>query len=142
MSMNHLTTLPHSRTLVHALQHWRMVLVWASSNWMGHTFVQQQSICLMAYFMFPTGLIFLHIHTLVVLFGLFLLILRKWFSIPFYAFSLFGLFSDWKPPRLQKPSTENMVSIMTWNIQGLDTLTNPNKPVPSIFYNHGSNKKE
>ncbi len=79
-------------------------------------------------FMFPAGLVFLHIHTLVVLFGLTLLAFRKWFSIPFVLFSLFGVFSDWnpRPPKLKSPA-EKMIPIMTWNIQGLDTLTNPKK---------------
>ena len=36
--------------------------------------------------MFPTGLVFLHVHTLVVLVGLVLLFIRKWFGIPFVCF--------------------------------------------------------
>ena len=76
--------------------------------------------------MFPAGLIFLHIHTLVVLFGIVLLALRKWFSIPFVLFSIFGVFSDWKPePSNPEPLEEMIIPIMTWNIQGLDTLTDP-----------------
>ena len=52
--------------------------------------------------MFPAGMLFLHIHTLVVLFGLVLLLFRKWFCIPFFCFSLLGLFSDWnrQPPNI------------------------------------------
>ena len=97
-------------------------------------------------FMFPAGLIFLHVHTFVVLFALILSMLRKWFSIPFLCFSLFGLFSDWKPPSLApKTRSEKMISIMTWNIQGLDTLTDPKNTcaidfLDSWFKQEGTNR--
>ena len=74
--------------------------------------------------MFPAGLVFLHVHVAILLLGLVLLVCRKWFCLPFLGFSLFGIFLDWngKMSMEQRPDDER-VSIMTWNIQGLDTLT-------------------
>ena len=74
---------------------------------------------------FPAGLVFLHVHAFVVFFGVFLLLFKKWFSAPFILFSIFGLFSDWNSGFQHKDMSEQeFVSIMTWNIQGLDTLIN------------------
>ena len=73
--------------------------------------------------MFPAGLAFLHVHVCVVFIGLILVIFRKWFCLPFLLFSLFGIFSDWNGGPLFEKSPESFIPIMTWNIQGLDTLT-------------------
>lgn len=75
-------------------------------------------------FMFPAGLIYLHLHTLILIVTLMMVVMKRWFALPFLLFSLNGLFSDWSlgGTKGQEPN-DSIVPIMTWNIQGLDTLT-------------------
>ena len=78
--------------------------------------------------MFPAGMLFLHIHTLVTLFGLILLTLRKCGSLHsilllFFIGFIFRL--ELLPPQLKRHRQKESYPIMTWNIQGLDTLQIP-----------------
>ena len=76
-------------------------------------------------FMFPSGLVYLHVHLSIVVVASMLIAVKRWFAVPFLLFSLNGLFSDWTLGwSTAVDSAETVVPIMTWNIQGLDTLTN------------------
>ena len=73
---------------------------------------------------FPAGLVYLHLHFSTLILGVILLVRRKWFALPFVLVSVFSILSDWGLHPFEQNTEQFNVPLMTWNIQGLDTLTN------------------
>ncbi len=72
---------------------------------------------------FPTGLLYLQVHGFTIAIGLLLCLFGRLYAAPFILFSTLSIFSDWAFHPFGQGDNESDVPIMTWNIQGLDTLT-------------------
>ena len=82
---------------------------------------------------FPAGLVYLHVHFSTLFIGTILMTRRKWFAVPFVLLSVFCIFADWGLHPFGHRTQKSDVAIMSWNIQGLDTLTNPKDTCATDF---------
>ena len=91
---------------------------------------------------FPSGVLYLHVHALIIVVGLVAYWFDRLYALPFVFLSMLSIFSDWAFHPFGQNTNDEDVHIMTWNIQGVDTLTDSSNDCAYNFLKEWVNKHD